>query len=455
MCCLQVRTNPIAMNHRLTFLISLISLTLAAVGCDGGRERPPSTHVRVLHAAPSFDSITFLRVESIAAGDLQYRGGASFVFDEDVYTFNVEITPPEAQMRERVYSFTQSVRSDQDYFFVLTEIGGALEALVLASPARASGADDALLMAVHAGPAVPAADLYVAPLGTAPSATQPWGRLGFTDALEPRNFAPGQYEITLTAPGAPEDVLLRTTSVELAAGESSLLAILDMGGEGLAPVGIALLRQSVEVRVDRNVQSAMRLINAAADRGPRDVFLDDDFDAPVLADVPFGSASAYEVVARGQHDVKVTPAGTSGVLEVDANVATIGGRVHTLFVAGEPGELDNVFLLDDRRSLMDRGRIRFYNGASVAGNLDFVLVPPGGDVSTVLPRTSLAPAGVSVYHPIVPGDYGLVLREANTTTVVAGPVSVSIEGGGVYGMLAVDGDAETSAQIVLLDDFVE
>jgi hypothetical protein len=80
------------MIRRISWMI-LLAPMLAVTGCEGGRDRPPPTRVQVVHAAPSYDTLLFLRVESLFA-ELGFRGQSSHTFDEDTYRFNVESLPP-------------------------------------------------------------------------------------------------------------------------------------------------------------------------------------------------------------------------------------------------------------------------------------------------------------------------------------------------------------------------
>jgi hypothetical protein len=51
------------------------------------------------------------------------------------------------------------------------------------------------------------------------------------------------------------------------------------------------------------------------------------------------------------------------------------------------------------------------------------------------------------------GDYDLYLRQFAGSTVIAGPLRVSIAAGGIYGVLATDGPDTATARMVLFDDF--
>ena len=57
------------------------------------------------------------------------------------------------------------------------------------------------------------------------------------------------------------------------------------------------------------------------------------------------------------------------------------------------------------------------------------------------------------YLAIGRGDYDLYLRSSWASTVIAGPLRVSLAAGGIYGVLAIDGPDTATAGMVLFDDF--
>src|SRR5690606_6976821 len=100
------------------------------------------------------------------------------------------------------------------------------------------GGSNAEASAVHAAGSLGAVDVFLEPAGTDIAAAQPWGTLDLGDTLPPRVVSAGNYELTITAAGDPTTVLLASPQITWESGQSNLLAIVDSGNEGLAPLSI-------------------------------------------------------------------------------------------------------------------------------------------------------------------------------------------------------------------------
>jgi hypothetical protein len=124
----------------------------------------------------------------------------------------------------------------------------------------------------------------------------------------------------------------------------------------------------------------------------------------------------------------------------------------TLLVTGAVGSVQAFDSSDDGRPFPDAARVHFFNGTSDFGVVDFFLVPPGSDIDDVRP-VPIAPSDIIVNFTFEPGAYNLIVRDASSDAVIEGPVAVTLEGGNVYGVLAVDAVGGTTADVVLFDDF--
>jgi hypothetical protein len=432
--------------------IGLTVLSLGAVGCDQGRQAPAKTTVQVVHAAPGFAGISFLREQRNEA-DLTYKSSSVLSFDEDQYDFNLYTVPAGSSTRSLERSFSQQVLAGTRYTFVLAEVGGLLEPVILEAPEVDDTATTAQVHAFHAAGTVPAVDVFLEPAGTDLGTATPLGSLSFLQGAAPTTRDAGDYEVTVTEAGNPAAVLLASTALTLSAATSQALVIVDGANEGTAPLAVTVVGNSSAVLIDKNLEAGMRVVNAAADMAARDVAVGGQFSPPRYSAVPFATLSSYEALAVGDSTINVTPAGNPGAIEVESTVSAAGGRLYTLLVTGEPGALAATSLPDDRRPIGDRARVGLLNGATQFEQLNFYIVPPGTDTSTVNAVTTLNAGNGVQYAELTPGDYDLVLRDVETEAIVAGPQTVTLTAAGVFGMLAIDGADAATAAIVLYDDF--
>jgi hypothetical protein len=434
-------------------LLTLLTLCCAIAACDSeGRTRGPSTNALAVHAAPSFGQLSFLREER-ASADLPYRGAASFSFETGPYDFNVETLPPGASTPTRQGTFAATLEPDTDYQFIITETPpGTLDTLILSKPTFDTAATNAEVTFVHAAPAYPAADVYLTAPGADLSAENPVGSTSFRQQVAPQTFAPGDYELSLTEPANPLNVLFRSAAGSLVAGQTNLFVITDGAGEGTVAANVVRVAGDTTVLTDVNSTAGIRAINAADDGLARDIVANDNFAAPLFAALPYADVSPYVPFAPGSADIVVTPAGNPGVIEGEVTSTILRGRAYTTVVAGAPGDLEVTTTIEDRRRVADRAQLRLFNGAGQFSSLDFFVLPPGSEIGSFSP-IALAPAGTTALQGVPPGDIELTVRITGTTTIALGPLALSVVGGGLYGIAVVNGATADTVEAVLIDDF--
>jgi hypothetical protein len=155
----------------------------------------------------------------------------------------------------------------------------------------------------------------------------------------------------------------------------------------------------------------------------------------------------------GDHTLNVTPPGNPGVLELTQTISLGRNARYTVLVSGDAGTLTHALLLDDTRRFADAGTVRMYNVARQFTGVDFLIVPTGTDISNLGPLATLAPVSGRGYVSIPPGTYDVYLRQAGTTTVLAGPQPITLATNGIYGIIATNGPDTSTASIALIDDF--
>ena len=421
-------------------------------GCDDGRKAPGKVTVQAVNVAPGFGSLSFQREqEARNAVELGYKSQQAFSYDADTYDFFVVERTLRDDDPGRTWTFAPTLEPDTHYTFVLTEVAGEVQPVVMTTPP--APANDAQIIALHAASGLPAMDIYLERPGVGIAGATPRGTFSAQEQIPPRTLPSGDYELFLTAAGNPADVLLTSPLFNLPPGTTSTILVVDERGQGTAPV-TAVLLQSVPIPLfDVNSPPATRVINAATDRAPRDVAINAQFSPPLLSATQFGEPTAYTQMPAGPFQLQVTPVGNPGVLELDAAVNGVLGRKSTLLLSGPAGALVPHLAEDDGRRLNREAKLRFMNAASQFPAIDFVITSPGGDPNEPFPLAQLFSPGTSDYVPLYPDDYELYLFQTGTTTVLSGPTPISVAAAGLYSVLAVDGPDTATASVLLLDDF--
>jgi hypothetical protein len=440
------------MNVRFVVSCTLICAALLVAGCDDGRKAPGRVTVQVANAAPGFGSLSFQREQDVrGAVELLFKGAQTFAYDADTYDFFViERTHREADPG-RSWTFASTLEADTHYTFVVTEVAGEVQPVVIATPPPPAA--DTQFVALNAAGGLPAMDLYLERPGVGIAGATPRGTFSAQEQIAPRTLPSGDYELFLTAAGNPADVLMTSQQFNLPAGTTSTFVVVAESGQSTARVSTLLLQGASQVLFDRNAPAELRAINGATDQGPRDLAVQSQFSPPLFSAMTFAEPTAYAPVPVGTVKVNVTPVGNPGVLEIDTQFsAAIGQRVTGLFT-GPAGALLAIFAADDGRRFNREAKIRFMNAASQFSAIDFVITLPGGDPNQPFPVAQLFAPGVSDYVPLYPDDYDLYLFQAGTPTVLSGPTRITVAAGGIYGALAVDGPDSATANVRLLDDF--
>ena len=439
------------MNLRLVVSCGFVSAAFLSAGCDEGRKAPGQTGVQVVNAAPGFAELTFTRERDVRNADtLGFKGTQEHVWDADTYSFTVSAR--DTNVAGATWTFSSQLEATSTYAIVLADVGGDVQPVVIAKPAPPAA--DAQIAGLHAASALPAMDLYLERPGVGIAGATPRGTFNALEQIPARPLPSGEYELFLTAAGDPTNVLLSSTAITLPAGATSTFIVTPEAGLGTATFSVILLQSAATtVLYDRTTTAELRVINGATDRAPRDVAIAGQFSPPAFSAVPFGEPTAYGTTPIGAFQLNITPVGNPGVLELDQQSSGFVNTRVTMLFTGPAGTLTPSFAVDDGRSIHGEAKVRFVNAATQFSFIDLVLTAPDGNPADYSGLTTIGAPAIADYIPAAPLEYDLYLRLFGTSTIVAGPTRISLQSGGIYGVLAVDGPDTATAEVRLFDDF--
>jgi hypothetical protein len=208
--------------------------------------------------------------------------------------------------------------------------------------------------------------------------------------------------------------------------------------------------------LDQATPSNIRVVHASPDAPAVSVYVNDDFATPFLADVPFPAASGYIGVPGGEYNIKVTPAGNIGVIVIDADLELVAGAETTVIAVDELANIGALVLEDDTRRVATAARVRIVHGAPNAGPVDLYVTAAGTGITGASAAVSnfefLSETG---YLGLAPGSYDVSVTLAGTGVIAIGPLTIDLQGGGVYTAIARDPLPGTQDfGVILLDDFI-
>jgi hypothetical protein len=440
------------MNLRLIVSCGLVCAAIALTGCDDGRQTPASVGVRVVNVAPGFGELGFRREQNDDVTNITFKGAQEISYGADTYDFFV-FQRALTSAASRSWTFSAELKEDHFYTFVLSEVAGEVEPIIM--DITAAPENEAQVYAVHAGLGLPAMDLYLERPGVGIAGATPRATLNAQGTMAPRTLAGGDYEVWLTAAGDPSNVLLASGTITLPAGITSGLIVAAEGDQAAPEVSVVLAQPSSSLVYDRNEPGELRVVNGATDMAPRDFAVHSQFSPPLFANIPFGEPTSFAPIAIAQVPINVTPVGNPGVLEL-SGVFVPGPFVRsTLLFSGPAGTLTHLVATDDGRRIHDEAKLLFLNAATQFPSVDYIVVEPGfTDLANVIPIVTLAAPGSGfTYFPFAPGDYDLYLRQTGATTILSGPTRITLAAEGIYGVLGVNGPDTATASLRFFDDF--
>jgi hypothetical protein len=259
----------------------------------------------------------------------------------------------------------------------------------------------------------------------------------------------------LTPAGNPATVLLQSTSFPLDAGRTTAFVVTPEADEAPVELNVQFVQELSVVLRDVNAPAEMRVINAAGDRQPRDFAINREFAPPLFPAIPFASPTSYTTVPVSLTlPINVTPPGNPGVLELDQTIVTTSAVRYTMFFTGATGTLTHVLAADDNRRIHGVAKVRFFNFATqFTDTIEYVLATRGEPPTAFFAEAGLIAPSFSAYSLLETGDYDLYLRLLATDETIAGPIPITLAGHGLYGVLAVNGPNNTTADVFLIDDF--
>ncbi len=460
----------------------LATAALAVAGCNSGSPSssgtfppapppppppPPETStVRIVHASADAPNVDIVVEGDVAFGDVPFLAATPITeLDSGDYEIQVDARLPGDGRLAVIGPVTLSLEADVQYnVLAIGNVGAEADSpaafgpLILEQSQEEIAADEVRVRVVHGAPNAPAVNVFVTEPGDLAPGETPLGSFEFGEALAPVTVPEGEYQIRVAVEDSGAQVaVFDSGTVTLPGGADLLVTAVPNTGAGDAPVKLVVADgQSAFTLRDVNTPSNVRVVHASPDAPAVDVIVNDNFEVPFLADVPFPAASGFVGVEAGEYNVKVTAAGNAGAIVIDADVELPAGAETTVVAVGLLADIEPLLLADERRGIATESRVRIVHGAPTAGEVDIYVTAVGAGIEGVDPAIPgfefLADTG---YLSLEPGSYDVTVTLAGTDTVAIGPLPIEISAGGVYSAIARDPLPGTDAfGLILLDDFV-
>jgi Domain of unknown function (DUF4397) len=441
-------------------ILAITSFGLGLIACDNASDRAtlqPSFDLQVVHASADAPAVNVELGSSEVATGLGFKEATPVIRYRGAGMYSVAVNAIVPGGTATVIGPADlTFEADTTYQIVAVGDAANIEPLVIANPTSPVPGTAARVQVVHGAFAAPAVDVYVTAPGALLGQSAPLATLAFKENAGPVEVPLGDYQVRVTLPGDPGSVVFDSGTIGLIGGANLLVVAVDNTGPGTAPISLVVADGSGASEIqDGNTPAEVRVIHASPDAPPVDVVLDDDFASPVLESVPFPAASGYLAVAAGAHNVKVTAENNPGAIVIDAGLMLAAGTRYSVYAAGLLANIEPFVLVDDPRPIATEARVRVIHLAPSAGLVDLYVTAPGTDINNETPAFSNVDFKAETgYVALAAGDYDVTVTVAGTKVAAIGPLTISIDNGGVYTAVARDatgGGAPFGA--TLLDDF--
>jgi len=468
-------------SHAVWITVALVAL--AAAGCSNSHKNSTSATKPLLaafNASPDMPDVTFLREEEVWSSLVFGVATAFKSVDQDQYDLHFDSLLPgdettactgdvnkngtkDTNECTRVATQSINVLDGHEYIVALLGHYNALSVRVYDdtphvfdnSTTDGDGVDTNMQVQVfNWTTTLGSVDVYIEPPGTNLSVTQVKATLAPGDEYNGLVDS-GAYVLTLTAVGNPNAPLYTSENFALTAQTRVGLALLDGTSELTTNVRVSRFRDQGGDLLDRRAPTLMRMAHVAPNAGNVDVFAQEDYTAPLYANVALNQETPYTLLDPtwlSSLELDATPAGNVGVLLARDQLTIAKGTRSTYFlVETATGGVNGINGSDSARRLGPYSLLRPVNSFGVS--LDFFVIPHGNNVFTSTPNQTLSTASIGSFLQLAPGSYDIVIARAGSDDFVYGPHQVDLAGGGIYTIVAVPTAQTTIANVLLLDDF--
>jgi hypothetical protein len=434
--------------------------TILLVACGDSNNLPADASVRIIHASPDAPSVDINLNGSVAVTDLDYgQATDSIVARPGALNVTVLGRLPGTARPAVIGPASITLAAGGAYAVLAVNNVAAIEPLVVTRETSTVSTSSVRLQVVHAAPAAPAVAVYVTAPGADLASSAPVGSFAFKGVLGAATIAAGDYQIRVTPAGASSPVLYDSGTVTLAGGSDLLVVALESTGPASSPIKLlAVPRSGAALQLlDRSTPARIRVIHSSPDAPAVQVIANNNFGAPLVPSLSFPDATPFVDVPGATYNLKVTPVGNNGLIAIDADVTLAAGREYSAYAVGPLATIAPLVLTDDRRRVATQARVRIVHASPSAGNVDLYVLAPGTALESATPAfTNVAFKADTGYVNLAAGTYEVSVTPTASKTAAIGPVSITLENGGVYTVAARDAaGGGTPLSVIPLDDLVQ
>ena len=423
--------------------------TFAFAGCTSDSALPNPTGkgtVRAINAIPDSNEIVF-KIEERSLGRIGYKQSSSpATYDDFEYNFNFDTNVPNQDDPRRVITVPQKIDAGREYVLALT---GSIEnptVTTWATDLRQWDGTETVFEArfAHLSVSLGDIDVYFDAPANPPSAANLVATLAPGGIMDIRDFAAGQYVITITTAGDPDRVPVYTSGEQTFLEQRShVISIFDGGANDTAPYILGSMTTSgAFLRLaDATYPPSIRFVHGAQTLPTVDVYYDELLTNPVVSGLAPGTATPDFAGSVEAATYYFTPEGSTATTLFSATTSSqLPGSTGDLYLIGATDDWRGLLFTQDRAPVSTSAKISIVN-ASVNNPVFDLYIKDRGDPLTEEDGPAFVRILLGLSSPAlqrVAGSYDIYVTEPGSRNPFAGPYPVDVALGDVVFLLATD-----------------
>jgi len=425
-------------------LALLGALLLGACGGDSGLpEATGKANIRAINAIPTSGEIGFLIEQRLIDSVSYHEGSVRTPYDDLEYTFNFDVLYAGETAPRRVASQFIDVEANKDYTMLISGSLASPTITVWQDDEREFAEADTVFAAkfAHASASLGDLDYYFADPGMAPALGNEVATLSMGVISATIDFPSGDFVLTITAAGDPNDVVYTSSTNTFAARDTIILTSFDGDANDTASVFVRALSNlgANAALPDVNSPPTVQFVNGSMDLGSVDIYDDEMLTSQRVANHGFRDVTPNLDVAVGTNTFHYTPAGDTSAIIIETPLTAFGGQRYRFVAIGLAGDLNSLAFIPDVRAVETQVKVLPYNASNNFAFVDLYAVEPGTGIDDVLPVRGALSTGIAASPNSLPaGSFDLYLTSFAEKSILAGPYQIDVALGDVVDFVIVD-----------------
>lgn len=446
------------MKNSQTVILLLVILTVLGCVETSGKEPTGKGNIRGLNASVSAPSIAFQIGERLLELTEYKQASAAVAFDDLEYILNFDYLFAADTGPTRLVTTTFQLVKDTDYLFIFTGSINAPGSIAWERPLRAwDGTETVMLVRFgHLSPQLGEVDVYLTNPGEVPVLGEARATLTNGNRSDAVELPAGNYTFFVTGKDDPANILFASSAVNYQSSEDFLLAIFDADPSIVSPVSVRVITDNgVSGELTNTLTPpTLRVIHTALGTAAIDLYRDNDFSAPLIANVANRQVSVTVTSVSDISTYTFTPAGSIAAVLHEEDFG-VGDGLHTSrFLLGPAGALETLPVIDNFRSVDDAVKLRLIQTSNNQQFVDIYIVEHGVGIADFPPRfPNMFFKGNSGYITLRDNTYEMYATLPGVKDVVAGPLAFSVVAGDVLHFMLVDTVDPNVLQLIKYEHF--